>query len=139
MSENSGRWKPGQSGNPAGRKPGSGSVAALRSRLAECLPDVLDNLARAAVAGDMQATRILLDRVLPPLRPEESPVSLELPAAGSLAEKAQAVLTATASGDIAPGQAAQMISALGTTTRIIEAEELEQRIAALEAAIGRKR
>lgn len=139
MSENSGRWKPGQSGNPAGRKPGSGRVAALRASLAECLPDVLDNLAKAAVAGDMQATRILLDRVLPPLRAEESPVSVDLPAAGSLAEKAEAVLTAAALGEVGPGQAAQMISALGTTARIIEAEELEQRIAALEAAIGRKR
>lgn len=139
MNQNSGRWKPGQSGNPAGRKRGNGSVAALRASLAECLPDVLDNLARAAIAGDMQATRILLDRVLPPLRAEESPVSIEFPAAGSLAEQAQAVLTAAASGEVGPGQAAQMISALGTTARIIEAEELEQRITALEATIGRKR
>lgn len=139
MSENSGRWKKGQSGNPAGRRPGSGSVAALRASLAECLPDVLENLTRAAVAGDMQATRILLDRVLPPLRAEESPVSVDLPVAGSLAEKAEAVLTAAASGEVGTSQAAQMISALGTTARIIEAEELEQRITALEAAIGRKR
>lgn len=138
MSENSGRWKPGQSGNPAGRKRGSGSVAALRASLAECLPDVLSNLTKAAVAGDMQATRILLDRVLPPLRAEESPVSVDLPVAGSLVEKAQAVLTAAASGEVGTGQAAQMISALGTTARIIEAEELEQRITALEAAMGRK-
>ncbi len=139
MSENSGRWKPGQSGNPAGRRPGSGSVAALRASLVECLPDVLDNLTKAAVAGNLQAARILLDRVLPPLRAEESSVLVDLSVAGSLAEKAQVVLTAAASGEVGPGQAAQMISALGTTARIIEAEELEQRITALEAAIGRKR
>jgi hypothetical protein len=139
MSENSGRWKPGQSGNPAGRKPGSGSVAALRASLAECLPDVLSNLTKAAVAGDMQATRILLDRVLPPLRAEEGPVSIDIPAMSSLTAKAEAVLTAAASGEVGTSQATQMISALGTTARIMEAEELEKRIAALETAIGKKR
>lgn len=139
MSENSGRWKKGQSGNPAGRRPGSGGVAALRASLVECLPDVLESLTRAAVAGDMQATRILLDRVLPPLRAEESPVSVDLTAAGSLAEKAQAVLAAAASGEVGTGQAAQIISALGAMARIIEAEELDKRIAALEEAMGRKR
>lgn len=135
---NSGRWKKGQSGNPAGRRPGSGSVAALRASLAECLPTLLDNLGKAAVAGDMAATRILLDRVLPPLRAEESPVALDLSRATTLADKAEAVLSAAASGEVSPSQAAQMISALGTTARIIEAQELEKRIAALEAATGRR-
>ena len=71
MSENSSRWKRGQSGNPSGRKAGTGRVAEMRAGLAECLPEVLSSLSKAAVAGDMQATRILLDRVLPPLRAEE--------------------------------------------------------------------
>ena len=138
MTENSSRWKPGQSGNPSGRPRGRGDVAAIRASLAECLPNILDNLAKAAVAGDMQATRILLDRVLPPLRAVESPVFVDFPKAGSLTAKAEAVLTAAASGEIGASQAAQMIASLGTTARIIEAEELERRIAALEAAIGRK-
>ncbi len=135
---NSGRWQKGQSGNPAGRRPGSGNVAALRASLAECLPDVLENLAKAAIAGDMQATRILLDRVLPPLRAEETPVALDLSRAITLADKAEAILSAAASGDVSTNQAAQMISALGMTARIIEAQELEKRIAALEAATVRK-
>lgn len=138
MTENSSRWKPGQSGNPSGRPRGRGDVAAIRASLAECLPNILDNLAKAAVSGDMQATRILLDRLLPPLRAVESPVFIDLPKAGSLTAKAEAVLTAAASGEIGASQAAQMIASLGTTARIIEAEELEPRIAALEAAIGRK-
>jgi aspartate aminotransferase-like enzyme len=99
---------------------------------------VLDNLAKAAVAGDMAATRILLDRILPPLRAEETPISLDLSRATTLADKAQTVLTAAASGEFSPSQAAKMIAALGTTARIREVEELEKRIAAIEAAMGRK-
>ena len=134
---NSGQWKRGQSGNPAGRRPGSGQVAAMRARLAERLPEVVDNLAKAAVAGDIQAIRILLDRVLPPLRAEESTIWLDLSASASQSEKAEVVLAAMASGEIAPSQAAQLVSALGIAVRINQAEVLESRIAALETAIGK--
>ena len=36
-----GRWKPGESGNPAGRKPGSGEVAKLRAAIAEHMPGIV--------------------------------------------------------------------------------------------------
>jgi hypothetical protein len=138
---NSGQWRRGQSGNPAGRRPGSGQVAAIRARLAERLPEVVDSLAKAAVAGDIQAIRILLDRVLPPLRAEESTIWLDLSASASASasqsEKAEVVLAAMASGEIAPSQAAQLVSALGIAVRINQAEVLESRIAALETAIGK--
>jgi hypothetical protein len=109
----------------------------MRARLAERLPEVVDNLAKAAVAGDIQAIRILLDRVLPPLRAEESTIWLDLSASASQSEKAEVVLAAMASGEIAPSQAAQLVSALGIAVRINQAEVLESRIAALETAIGK--
>jgi len=66
-----GRWQKGQSGNPAGRKPGTGNVTALREQIAERLPNIIETLAQAAEGGDVQAARILLDRVLPPMKHEE--------------------------------------------------------------------
>ena len=51
---------------------------------------------------------------------------------GNLAHQAHAVVQAVADGDIAPSQAAQIISALGGVAKIVETTELLDRIAKLE-------
>jgi hypothetical protein len=101
--------------------------------LATDLDEILDNLLVQARAGDLQAVRLVLDRVLPALRPVEQASELELPASG-LAAQAKAVVQAAAAGDLAPGQAAQLVTALSGVGKIIETTELMARIEALEAA-----
>ena len=127
------RWQPGQSGNPAGRPPGSGEVAALRAGIAEHVPEILSKLVEAAIAGDMQAARLLLERVLPPVKAVELPVELALPE-GPLTDQARHVLAAAAGGAVAPDQAATLIGALVGVARIAETDELRERIERLEAA-----
>lgn len=129
-----GRWKPGQSGNPKGRAPGTGEVAKLRAHIAERLPEILAKLAEQASGGDVQSARLLLERVLPPLRVVELPVELALPD-GGLSEKARQIMSAAASGALAPDQAASLISALAAVARIIESDELAERIKRLEECI----
>lgn len=73
-----GRWQPGQSGNPNGRPPGSGAVAELRAGIAARVPEILSKLIDAAIAGDTQAARLLLERVLPPVKAVELPVEMTL-------------------------------------------------------------
>jgi hypothetical protein len=51
---------------------------------------------------------------------------------GTLTAKADAVLSAAAAGDLAPTQAAQLITALGSLAKITEIDELAARITALE-------
>lgn len=126
----SGRFSKGNKASP-GRPPGRGAVAELRDKLAQDVDKVIEILRTQALAGDAQAIRILLDRVLPSLRPVELPTPLELPA-GSLAQQAHAVVQAVAAGDIAAGQAVQIISALGGVAKIVEATELLDRIEKLE-------
>ena len=128
-----GRWKPGQSGNPAGRRPGSGEVAKLRAGIAERVPEILARLVDAALAGDTQAAKLLLERVLPPVKAVELPVELALPE-GRLTEQARHVLAAAAGGALAPDQAATLIGALAGVARIAETDELRERIERLEAA-----
>lgn len=128
-----GRWKAGESGNPAGRKRGTGDVAKLRASLASDVPEILAKLVTAAKGGDVQAARLILERILPPVRPVEQTVPLRLPEGGTLTAKADAVLSAAAAGDLAPTQAAQLITALGSLAKITEIDELAVRIAALEA------
>jgi hypothetical protein len=125
-----GRFIKGNRVSP-GRPPGRGVVAELRDKLAQDVDKVIGILREQALAGDPQAIRILLDRVLPSLRPVELPTPLDLPV-GNLAQQAHAVVQAVAAGDIAPSQAAQIISALGGVAKIVEATELLARITALE-------
>src|SRR5688572_19184713 len=94
------RWKPGQSGNPSGRLPGTGEVAKLRAGIADSIPDILEKLTEAAKAGDVQAARLLLERVLPPIKAIQLPAPVEMPHLGTLADQARAILGAATRGDL---------------------------------------
>ncbi len=126
-----GRFARGNKESP-GRPPGRGAVAEMRATLATDLDKIIDTLKAQALAGDPQAIRIILDRVLPALRPLELPTTLALPEGGTLADQARAVVQAAADGDLNPTQAAQIISALGGVAKIVETTELIERIDALE-------
>jgi hypothetical protein len=104
----------------------------MRETLATDLHKIIATLTAQAVAGDMQAIRIIMDRIHPTLRPVELPAVLALPDGGTLAEQARAVVQAAADGEIAPSQAAQIVTALGGVAKIIETTELVKRIEALE-------
>ena len=127
-----GKFAKGNKASP-GRTPGRSKVSELREKLAQDLDAVIGILREQALAGDPQAIRLLLDRVLPSLRPVELPTPINLPE-GTLAHQARAVLQAVADGDIAPSQAAQIITALGGVAKIIETTDLLDRITKLEAA-----
>lgn len=131
-----GKWRPGESGNPKGKPQGSGQLQKLRAALADDVPAILKALGIAAKAGDVQAARLILERVLPPLKGVEPCVQLPLPADGSLTAKAEAVVAAVGAGEVTPGQAAQLIAALGSLAKIMEVDELAARVAALEAHRG---
>ena len=133
-----GRWQPGQSGNPNGRPPGSGEVARLRAAIVDEVPEILAKLTMLAKGGDVQAARLLLERVLPPVKAVELPVEMAL-AQGSLSDQARQMLSAAAGGDLGPDQAAALIGALAAVAKLIETDELTQRIERLEQAQGNKR
>lgn len=127
-----GRFTPGTSGNPQGRP--KSETAALRQSLADGAADVVKAILNAAKAGDMQACKIVLDRLLPPLKANAQTVHLDLPENASPLGIARSILAATASGTLAPDIAGQLVAAVGTFCRIEEIEELRVRIAALEKA-----
>ena len=127
-----GTFAPGNPGGP-GRPPGRGPVAEMREALATDLGKIIDVVREQALAGDQQAQRMLLDRLFPTLRPVDLTTALALPADGTLADQARAVVQAAANGDLAPAQAAQIVTALGGVAKIIETTEIVSRIEALEA------
>ena len=127
------QWKPGQTGNPKGRPPGQSEITRLRASLAGDVPEILAGLVMAAKGGDVQAARLILERILPPVKAIEQAVELQLPADGTLTAQGRAVLSAVAGGDLAPSQGAALLGAIGTLARVTEIDELTARIAALEA------
>lgn len=126
------RFKPGQSGNPGGRA--SKGLTELRQRLAVDGLAVADVVMQQALAGDLAACKMVLDRLSPPLKPVSAPVSVNLPADAGLAGTARAFVAAAASGDMPADLAAQMVTAVAGLARITEIDDLQRRIAALEAA-----
>lgn len=126
-------WKPGQSGNPAGRKPGTGEVAQIRAAIAERVPELMAAMMARALDGDVGAARLLLERAVAPLKAAEQSQALTLPD-GTLTEQGRAVLASVAAGELAPGQGAALMGAIGTLARVVEIDELERRIAALEGS-----
>lgn len=125
-------YQPGQSGNPRGRPSDNAKAAKIRAQILKAAPDVVTALIEAARAGDSQAGRTLLACACPPLKPVELPVNLNLPDDG-LADQGRAVIAALAHGQLAPGQASAILAGLGAVARLVETQELERRIAALEA------
>ena len=115
-----------------GRPPGRGAVAELREKLAQDVDQIIDVLRAQALAGDPQALRILLDRVLPALRPVEQAQTVALPEGATLTESGRAVLAAVAAGELATGQGAQLLTAIGTLAKVSAVDELAARITALE-------
>ena len=89
-------------------------------------------LVEQAKAGDAQSARLLLERVLPPMKAAELPTLIHLPE-GSLTDQGKAVLAATGAGELAPTQAAQLLGGLAALAKLIETDELARRIDALEA------
>ena len=131
-------WQPGVSGNPKGKTPGSGELQRLRATIAADVPEILAGLVTAAKAGDVQAARLILERVLPPIKAIEHAQALALPLDGTLTATGRGVLSAVAAGQLAPTQGAALLGAIGTLARVTEIDELTQRIEALEGKHGIK-
>lgn len=131
-------WKPGQSGNPKGRAPGSGEIGKLRASIAEHVPGIIDAMVSKALEGDSGAARLLLERALPPIKASDQVHTLNLPE-GTLTEQGRAVLSAVAAGELPPAQGAQLVAAIGQLARVVEIDELERRIAALEGSRNGKK
>jgi len=124
------KFQKGISGNPKGRPKNKTPATLLRKSIAEAMPEIILTLIQQAKDGDTAAAKVLLDRVCPALKPQAMPVSL--PVNGSLTEQGGEIIKATMAGQIPPDIGSQLITALAAQSKIIEIDELTQRIEALE-------
>lgn len=128
------KFQPGISGNPNGRPLGSkNSSTRMRERFAKEVPGVMRKVVAAALAGDMQAAKLVLDRVLPPLKAEAATVRLPGVAGAPLGERAMAILVAIVEGRLPPDVGADLLAAMASSVRVIELSLMAARVDALEA------
>ncbi len=130
------RFKPGQSGNPAGKAPGTRhKVTRAIELLLEGQHEALTKTAiNKALEGDGVALRLCLDRLAPPRK--DAPVSFALPpitTAGDTVAASSALLDAVAAGEVTPDEAGRVMALLTAHKTLVEAGDLEARISALEA------
>ena len=130
-----GRFRPGVSGNPAGKPKGARNkvLLALDQVGADSASEVLNAAVQAAKNGDMRAAELILSRIWPARKGR--PVMLQLPAmkvAADLASAIGAVVSATASGTITPDEGQAITGILEAQRKAIETVELEDRLRAIE-------
>jgi hypothetical protein len=134
------RFKKGASGNPAGRRAGSRNKATvlLEKMMADDGEGVVNAVLEAAKGGDMQAARIILDRICPPRK--ERLISCKLPKledTSDLIAGISAIMAAVANGELTPGEGQALASLIEAQRRTLETEDIEQRLAALEAGMNK--
>ena len=125
----------GMSGNPGGRPKVITEVRDLARQHTRKAVQTLVTVMQSAESDSARvaAANALLDRGFGKPRTDQ-PVTLD-EMDGALADQGRAVLSAMASGKLTPSEAATMLQALAAQGRIVEVEDLAERVGALEEAV----
>ncbi|SDO52240.1 hypothetical protein SAMN05216360_12543 [Methylobacterium phyllostachyos] len=137
-----GQFKPGRSGNPAGKAKGTRNRTTIA--LEEILQGEAETITRKAIElaqnGDTVALRMCLDRLMPVRK--DRPITFTLPkieTTADLTKATQALLQGVADGEITPSEAAELSKLVDAHVRAIEAVDFAGRLAALEQGAGGRR
>ena len=124
-----------------GKRPGAGRpkstdntlIKQLREKLAEASDALIDKAVTAALAGDTQMLKFCLDKLIPSLKPVDTPIDPQpIDANGSLVDQSRQALLAMLSGSLTLSEGLQVQAGITALGRMVELEELEARIAQLE-------
>jgi hypothetical protein len=131
-------FQKGESGNPAGKKPGTRHKVTLAiERLLDGEGEELTRKAiELALAGDLTALRLCLERICPPRK--SRPVNIQLPiskTAEGVAEAQVVVVQAVGEGELSPEEGQVIANILEVRRRSIETEDHERRLYELEKEI----
>src|SRR4051794_25359737 len=132
------QWPKGVSGNLAGRPRGSRNktTLAMEALLEQGAEQLINKAMTMALAGDIAAMRLCLERILPARR--DRLVHLDLPPIGTAQEISGAMSTifmAIGEGQITPGEGEMMANVLATQSNVFKAEELESRLEKVESLV----
>ena len=132
-------FKKGTSGNPGGKPKGQTPRGLFRDQVNAALPSIVEGLIAAAQEGDVQAARLILDKVLPNLKPQAEPVRLPIAKGASLADQGAKVLAATTTGTLASDDAKAIMDLLTAQAKLVEQDEVMKRLEAVEQWLSREK
>jgi hypothetical protein len=130
------RGRPFQLGNP-GRPPGAKNrvTQILEQRAEGQAEELFEKVWKGALDGNVRCQQLLLDRIWPPRRAQ--PINVTMPRINN----AQDALAAIASicktlgeGGLTPDETTALSSVVGRSIQVIELQDVERRLAALEEA-----
>ncbi len=127
-------FKPGQSGNPAGRPPGKSARGRFRELVEPELKELVKTLVDLARGGDVQAIRVILDKTVPNLK--ASTDNIKMTTGGTLEETGAAVIASMTRGAISPDEALNIMGTLAQQAKLTEQSEILKRIDQLEGLIS---
>ena len=135
-----GRFRKGQSGNPAGRRKGVPNKVSRRviERISERGDELLDVVLAKALDGDLLALKLCLERLCPPQKELPLP-AIKLPeiaGAEDLPKATEALMQAAASGSMTPSALAAMTAVVRAHVEAVQTADLAERIRRLEEAQG---
>jgi hypothetical protein len=133
-----GPGRPFVPGNP-GRRVGSRNKRTLlvEALMAADIEAITESVIKAAKQGDVQAARVVLDRICPARR--GSVVTFKASRGGdaaALSENFQSVVAAMADGQLSPEEGVSIANVLTQQLRVVETAQLEERLSAVEAQLS---
>lgn len=125
-------FQKGKSGNASGRPRGKTAAVTLRTAIEQAAPDIIQVLIQQANTGDVQAAKVLLDRICPTLKPVSPSIALVVDTS-DLLKAGAAVITSTANGALPVETGSTLMGMLAQQAKMVETQEILTRLEALEA------
>lgn len=133
-----GKFKKGQSGNPKGKSKGTKNKATLIAQklLEGDLENICRHLIQEALSGNIQAIKMVLDRILPSRR--DCPIVIDLPVLQTTKDALHAmslISKSVAVGDISPSEGEALSRIIDGYVKAVETHDFENRLSTLEARL----
>ena len=124
-------FKKGQSGTPIGRRSGQTPASKLRKAIGKHGDELVQILLSNARNGDVQAAKVLIDKLIPNLKPQSQPVKLPIDG-DTLSDQGSQVLGLMANGLLPVEDASGLLIALSNLAKLKEFDSLVERLENLE-------
>lgn len=133
-----GKFQKGQSGNPSGKARGTKNRVTLAAE--QLLQGDLNNICRRlieeALTGNVQAIKLILDRVLPSKK--DRVIDIQLPKLNTTDDALRAmsiIIEAVGSGNITPNEGEALSRVIDAFVKAIQTHEIQKRVDLLEQEV----